>query len=254
MKELLARLALALLVIGSLAAGAWWLIERGGGPVAEPERDGGVPSEQPIDAARSAMTEGQARSELQRIGEVSQRLMPEGYQGVFLGMSLPDLRAERRRIQRESEARPDGQQLWAEDDPSGARVIYLVSPRGLLTQVQFMSRLDGTEGLAPHFAALNQRYGRPTGIWDCPESADTSPLRRFTWRREGASVMEAVLIHGQSVSLTLIVSPTEDVGAALQRARCEPVRTPEQLQRFPVAGELRGARTNFVREVPRDAG
>jgi hypothetical protein len=253
-KELLVRLALALVVIGSLTAGAWWLVERGAGPAPDANRDGGVGSQVPADASPAAMTEGQARSELQRIGEVSQRLMPEGYEQVFLGMSLQDLRAERRRIQRENEARPDGQQLWAEDDPSGARVVYLVSTRGLLTQVQFMSRIDGTDGLAPHFAALNQRYGRPTGIWDCPESADSSPVRRFTWRREGASVMEAVLIHGQSVSLTLIVSPTEDVGAALQRARCEPVRTPEQLQRFPVAGELRGARTNFVREVLRDAG
>jgi hypothetical protein len=261
-KELVVRLAVATAVIGAMTTGAWWVINRPDTPASATVADAGTGASTGTeatgnsdgDAGRPRLSENQARSALQQIGEVSQRLMPDGYTNIFLGMPLPDLRAERRRIQRETEARADGQQVWAEDDPNGARVVYLVSQHGLLTQVQFMSRIEGTEGLAPHFAALQQKYGRPTGIWDCPETAESSPMRRFTWRREGASMMEAVLIHGQSVSITLVVTPTEDVATALQRSRCAPVQSAEQLERFPVAGELRGERTNFIREIRPDAG
>jgi hypothetical protein len=67
-------------------------------------------------------------------------------------------------------------------------------------------------------------------------------------------MMEAVLIYGQTVSITLVVAPTEDIGAALQRSRCAPVQNAQQLAAFPVARELRGERSTFLREVHRDGG
>ncbi|MBL8677777.1 MAG: hypothetical protein JNK05_01325 [Myxococcales bacterium] len=263
MKDLLTRLAGALVVIGAALGLGWWLLNRADGPSAGTTRDAGAPtqsrepvangSNEPRDAGRRSMSGVSAAAELQRIGEQSQRLMPEGYRDIYVGMPLADLRRVRRTIQR-SRATAAGGSLWEEDDPNGARVVYVVSEGNLVTQVQFMSRLDDPNGLGPHFAALQQTYGRPTGIWDCPETQEAPPLRRFTWRREGASLMEAVLIHGNTVSITLVVSPTEDIGAALQYSRCAPVQNADQLARFPVAGELRGERSTFVRELQRDAG
>jgi len=260
MKELFVRLGGALAIIGALTGGTWWLINggdsRSGASAAsdagaavpaqtEPERDAGS-----IRPRVSGLT---AAATLQQIGEASQRLLPEGYNGVFIGMRLSDLRAVRRSIQRSQQARAQGQ-IWEEDDSSGARVLYLLSQSELLEQVQFMSRLEGPSELAPHFTALQQRYGAPTGVWDCPETDEAPPLRRFTWRREGASMMEAVLIYGNTVSLTLVIAPTEDIGAALQRSRCAPVQSAQQLAAFPVARELRGERSTFIRELPRDGG
>ncbi len=255
MKQLAARLVIALALIGALTLGAWWLFSAGDTAIVAARSDAGAsPDEQPADAsARPRMSGVSAAAALQQIGEMSQRLLPEGYQGVFLGMRLSDLRAARRAMQRSNQRRPSGE-VWEEDDASGARVVYLISEHGLLSQVQFMSRLERTDELAPHFTALQQRYGTPTGIWDCPETEEAPTLRRFTWRREGASMMEAVLIYGQTISITLVVAPTEDIGAALQRSRCTAVQNPQQLAAFPVARELRGERSTFIREVNRDGG
>lgn len=263
MKELIVRLGGAMITIAVLAGMTWWLIDGSDTrSSAETTRDASVrtevastPAETERDAGASAhrVHAQSAAATLQRIGEVSQRLLPEGYEGIFIGMRLSDLRAVRRSVQRSPQARAHGQ-LWEEDDPSGARVLYLFSQSELLEQVQFMSRLEGTGELAPHFMALQQRYGPPTGVWDCPETDEAPPMRRFTWRRDGASLMEAVLIYQQSVSITLVIAATEDIGAALQRSRCTPVRSVQQLEAFPVARTLRGERSTFIREVARDGG
>jgi hypothetical protein len=257
-KELVVRLGAAIVVIGAMTAGVWLAINASDPPASsadastsassaanETERDAGV--------APRRMSGNAAAAAMQQIGEASQRLLPEGYNGIFIGMSLRDLRQVRRAIQRSNQPRPNGQ-VWEEDDASGARVVYVLSSNELLEQVQFMSRLDNPDELGPHFSALQQRYGTPTGIWDCPETEEAPTLRRFTWRREGASMMEAVLIYGQTVSITLVVAPTEDIGAALQRSRCAPVQNAQQLAAFPVALELRGERSTFLREVHRDGG
>jgi hypothetical protein len=245
------NLALALLVIAALV-GALVLVasrtERGAsggeGTAAGPgERDGGE------GAARRAL------GALQQIAEMSQQLMPPGYERVYVSMPLDELRRARPAVHRDTSApaRPDGLEVWEEDDPSGARVIYLVSARArLVTQVQFASRLGDPQEVRGHFDAMQGRYGQPTGIWDCPETPEASPMRRFTWRREGASVMEAVLIYGSTVALTLVVAPNDDIARALSRSQCKPVRSPEALRNFPVADVLRGEQTPFLREVPRD--
>lgn len=257
MKDLIVRLGGALIVIGALTAGAWWLIDGSASTTGSANADAGAgaPREAQGDAGatRPRVSGLTAAATLQQIGEASQRLLPEDYNGIFVGMRLSELRTVRRGMQRSQQARAQGQ-LWEEDDSSGARVLYLISQSELLEQVQFMSRLEGTSELAPHFTALQQRYGAPTGVWDCPETDEAPPLRRFTWRREGASMMEAVLIYGNTVSLTLVVAATEDVGAALQRSRCAPVQSAQQLAAFPVARELRGERSTFIRELHRDGG
>jgi hypothetical protein len=263
MKELATRLIGALVIIGVVMGAGWWLISRADGPSSPDTADAGAHTQssygtgtgggEPPDSGRPRMSGVSAAVELQRIGEQSQQLMPEGYRDIYIGMSLRDLRAARRAVQRGRQTASGGS-LWEEDDANGARIVYVLSPSDLITQVQFMSRLDDPDALGPHFAALQHNYGRPTGIWDCPETEEAPPIRRFTWRREGASLMEAVLIHGNTVSITLIVSPTEDVAAALQRSRCTIVQNAEQLARFPVAGTLRGERSTFIREVQRDAG
>lgn len=191
---------------------------------------------------------------LRLIAESSQRLMPPGYENVYLSMPLEALRRVRPRVHRDTSApAPDnGREVWEEDDPSGARVIYLIGSRSrLLDQVQFASRVDSAEELRAHFDAMQDRYGTPTGIWDCPETPESSPMRRFTWRRQGASVMEAVLIYQENIALTLVVAPNEDIARALQRSQCQPVRGREAIANFPVARELRGQQTPFIREVPR---
>ncbi|MDP3275392.1 MAG: hypothetical protein Q8Q09_09375 [Deltaproteobacteria bacterium] len=264
MKALLTRLLVATLLISVVTALAWKLLmiesssATSGGSAASSESDAGTPSASSQASTSRPATSTQAAAALQQMGEVSQRLMPEGFESLFIGMTLDALRQARTRVRHDTRGeRADGLQIWDEDDPSGARVVYLVTTSNLLAQVQFLSRLESTEELGPHFAALQHRYGSPTGIWDCPESADSSPLRRFTWRREGASVMEAVMIYNQRVALTLVISPTDDVGAALRRSQCTPVQSPEQIARFPVVGELRGERSTFLRELPpraRDAG
>lgn len=181
----------------------------------------------------------------------SARLMPPGFAGLRLGMSAVDLRRTRPNAHLDPRARTDGRALWEESDESGARVLYLLSTATqTVVQVQFASRLESQAGLATHLSALRDRYGTPTGVWDCPETEEAPPLRRFTWRSQGASLMEAILLYQNTVSLTLVIGTNADLGDALTRSRCQPVRTPEQLERFPVASALRGQRTPYTSMAP----
>jgi hypothetical protein len=197
-----------------------------------------------------------AAAELRSIADASRSLMPEGYEGVYLSMPVAELHSTRPQARRNPEMRRrDGLEVWEEDDASGARVMYLVAIGAQrLAQVQFASQLTSTDQLRPHFEAMSHRYGRATGMWDCPETDEAPPLRRFTWRREGASVMEAVLIYGRSIGLTLIVAGNGDIGGALGRSRCHPVARGDE-ERFPVAQQLRGEQRPLLRMLPpRDGG
>ncbi len=252
------RVLVALLVTAALLGALVWVVRKTSG---ERRSDSTLAADNAGargDGSPSRATQRtQAMQQLAQIAETSHGLMPEGFDRLYVSMPLDSLQRIRTSVRQEHGAlaqRDDTQQVWAEDDPGGARVIYLVAPRSqLVTQVQFMSRLQHTEELGPHFRALQDRYGQPTGVWDCPETPTTSPMRRFTWRREGSSLMEAVLIYGSTIAITLIIAATEDIGAALRRGGCQPVQGNEALARFPVARELRGTQETFVRELHRDA-
>lgn len=185
-----------------------------------------------------------ARAMIERIAAGSQALMPEGFENVHVGMGVGALREARPQVRL---GRPTGRsEVWEETTPAGARVVYLAATSvGVVTQVQFLSRLDSLAELLPHFQALRRRYGEPTGFWDCPEQPDASPIRRITWRREGASVMEAMLVYSGGVAVTLVITATGDIPAALARSRCTPI-TPETLSQWPIATELRGERIPFT--------
>lgn len=254
------NLAMAL-ALSAVLGGMLWIVWRNSASTGNEGASGdhgGENSARRGSTAPSAQQRARAIEQLGQIAETSHGLMPEGYEALYISMPFDHLQRLRPNIRRERGAlgqRDDGQEVWAEDDPGGARVVYLVSAGGqLLTQVQFMSRLDRAEELDPHFRALQQRYGQPTGVWNCPETPTASPMRRFTWRREGASLMEAILIHGSSIAVTLVVAATGDVGAAVQRAQCQPARNAQEIANFPVAQQLRGTQETFVRELHRDGG
>lgn len=221
---------LAIACIAALVGGvAWWSAR---------------PEPAPPPRPREEVARAQARDALQAIAEDSARLMPGEFRGVWIGMDREALLRARRG------ARPvtrGGVSAFEEDTPDGAQVIWRMSPTAaVLTQAQFLSRLDNADQMLPHFAAMRARYGEPTGFWDCPESPDVAPIRRITWRGEHATVMEAVLVYRGGVSLTLVVAATDDVARALRRSACHPV-TRETAAAWPVARELRGEQIPIVR-------
>jgi hypothetical protein len=245
----LRNLAIAVVVIAAVMGVIALLVYRSASAPARTDRVA-------VESTAPGTSPQRATDELRRIGEASRALMPEGYEGVYLTMPLAELQRTRPQARRNPDLRrDDGLEVWEEDDVSGARVMYLVSAGvGRLAQVQFASRLGAVEELRPHFEAMAHRYGRPTGMWDCPETDEAPPVRRITWRREAASVMEAVLIYGRSIGLTLIVAGNGDIGNALNRSRCHPVERGQE-DRFPVAQRLRGEQRPFLRMLPvRDGG
>jgi hypothetical protein len=76
-----------------------------------------------------------------------------------------------------------------------------------------------------------ETYGRPTGVWTCPDRA--VPTRRFTWRRSLTAIMDVFLVYDGRVSITLYIAPAETIGASLQRARCAPVQDRDDAAAFP---------------------
>ena len=98
-----------------------------------------------------------------------------------------------------------------------------------------LSLLPGTEAIAPHLTAMNEQYGRPTGIWDCPDTGGV-PTRRFTWRHSETTIADVFLIYRGRVSVTLYIAPSSTIGASLQRAQCRPA-APDAIATFPVTTE-----------------
>lgn len=238
----------AVLAAGVLAVALVVLaLVRGEGAVHELGRDRSVEATAARADAGTATTVDRvdrARALIAQIQEASHALMPEGFGQVYVGMGIGELREARPRVRL---GRPSGRsEVWEETTEEGARVVYLSATSvGVVTQVQFLSRLDTIDALLPHFQALRRRYGEPTGFWDCPEQPEASPVRRITWRREGASVMEAMLVHPGGVSVTLVITATGDIPVALARSHCVPV-TRETLGQWPIATELRGERIPFT--------
>jgi len=178
------------------------------------------------------------REQLLELREESRALMPTLLDGVALGTSLEEVRALRGAAMIPDD-RPaeEGIQQWHERLSNGGEVMYGFEERlGLLLQVQVLSLLPDVNAIAPHLRAMNEAYGSPTGIWDCPRTGDV-PTRRFTWRRAETAVSDIFLIVGERVSLTLYITTSDRTAHSLARAGCTPI-TPDALDVFPVADHV----------------
>lgn len=213
-----------------------------------------------LDASREAQaeTEHQAREREQEaveahlreeLSEESTELLHDVLPGVALGASLDAVRAARApgTIAASTSHADPGFELYEEQMPNGAEVVYGFDEGShQLARVQVLSMLPTLEGLAPHLTAMHERYGAPSGIWDCADAGGIS-TRRFTWRRSHVGLADIVLLYGTRISLTLYVTSNEQMSASLRRAGCAPMApdaieqfpttTPEQIQRAQEANE-----------------
>jgi hypothetical protein len=191
--------------------------------------------------AREARQEARLRQDEERVLrliEESRLRMPDIIEGVALGMTLGEIRSARApRITpaRGASSAQQGELLMYEERlPNGGQVMYgFDRPSQRLVQVQLLSLLPTPEAVAPHLAAMTERYGTPDGIWDCPTTGGV-PTRRFTWRGSQVTVSDVFLIYGERVSVTLYIATTEQIGRSLRMASCRPVPA-ERIGEFPVA-------------------
>ncbi len=190
------------------------------------------------EAASELRREARAARPEEHVGQLiaeSRPLMPSVVEGVALGMPLSEVRTARgARMTLDVASREHPLLIYEELLGNGGRAIYGFTRRGeILVQVQILSLLPTVDAIAPHLAAMNEQYGRPTGIWDCPTTGGV-PTRRFTWRGSHVTVSDVFLLYGERVSLTLYIATTEQIGLSLQMASCTPV-TADRLDAFPVA-------------------
>jgi len=188
--------------------------------------------------ARAEQHERERDERWQRLSEESAALMPQMLEGLELGMSLDAARRARPRMAPKTiDANPNepGLVMYEERFPNGARGVYAFERDSQrLQRIQVLSQLPNGEAIAPHLQAMNEQYGTPTGVWDCPRTGSV-PTRRFTWRHGQTTISDVFLVYGGQVSVTLYVAPTAVIGRSLRMAQCHPVRDRGQLGRFPVA-------------------
>jgi hypothetical protein len=185
---------------------------------------------------RQAARHAEEAAALAELREESAEAMPEMLAGVALGQSVDEVRRARPGgALSPSTSRSDpGLSLFEEHLPNGAEIMYgFDADDGTLVQVQVLSLLPTLEGLTPHLAAMNERYGSPTGIWDCPLTGNL-PTRRFTWRRSHTTIADVMLIYGERISLTLYIATSDAMGLSLRRSHCVPTPA-DQLDQFPTA-------------------
>jgi len=167
------------------------------------------------------------------VQEESKEKMPPMLEGLGLGMTLDEVRHLRPQSQPHPTAREPGKLFLGERLRNGAEVVYGFEARSRrLLQIQIMSRMP-VEGVGPHLAAMNEEYGRPTGIWDCPQTGGV-PTRRFTWRGSEVALADIFLVHPGGVSVTLYIAATETIGLSLRRSACHPVEG-DAIGTFPTA-------------------
>ena len=220
-----ARAVGVLVALAVLGAGgwAWWRAGRAEDARADARR-----------ARRLAERGERLERRRARLTEESRRLMPRLLDGVALGQSVAEVRRARPRAHRTRQGAEPGLLVFEERFPNGARGVYFFHrASGRLERVQVLSLLPNVAAIAPHLAAMNDRYGRPTGYWDCPMTGNVPP-RRFTWRGGRATVSDVFLVHPGGVPVTLYVTSNEETLRSLRRSRCRPV-APEDADRFPVA-------------------
>lgn len=169
-----------------------------------------------------------------RLEEESRSLIPPALDGVALGITDDELRARRPSASASRTAGDRDKVYYEENLPNGAQILYGVDRHARrLMQIQILSLLPSTEAISPHLTSMNDTYGSPTGVWDCPDTEGV-PTRRFTWRRSLSTVMDVFLVFRGRVSLTLYIAPNEFIGASLARSHCHPT-PPAEFGAFPVA-------------------
>jgi len=182
--------------------------------------------------------DGERAEAWQALERESRELMPELLDGLALGMPIERVQQLRPRAQRNaataSNPQTPGLTFLEEDLRGGARAVYgfEVDSRRL-QRVQILSLLPTQDAIAPHLAAMNERYGSPTGIWTCPNTGGV-PTRRFTWRHGRTTISDIFLVYGGRVSQTLYIAPSGVALVSLRRAGCRPVQNREEAQTFPV--------------------
>lgn len=166
----------------------------------------------------------------------SRTLLTEVLPGVVLGADLASVRAARPAdaLTPSTSHTDPGLDLYEEALTNGAQVMYAFDESsGELVRIQILSMLDTTDDLVPHLAAMNERYGAPTGIWDCRDEGGIA-TRRFTWRRAHVGLADIVLVVGTRVSVTLYVTSNAQMASSIRRAGCRPME-PGSLESFPTS-------------------
>lgn len=187
--------------------------------------------------AEQEETERQRDEQWGRIQEESSGLIPSALEGVRLGQTLEEVRRARTGVSQEpieqQGLNEPGMVMHEEELANGARVVYAFERNsGHLQRLQMLSLLPSTEAIAPHLAAMNDQYGTPTGIYDCPNTGGV-PTRRFTWRHGETTVSDVFLVYGGRVSVTLYIAPNAIILRSLRMAGCRPVGA-DQIGQFPV--------------------
>ncbi len=203
------------------------------------------------EAARQATRDKRIGDWFATLEKESASLMPSMLAGVKLGMTGPELRRARRHVT-PSNAHEDGKLFLEERFPNGAQALYgfdQTSKR--LLQVQVLSMLPSPAAIGPQLTAMNDQYGTPTGVWDCPDTQGV-PTRRFTWRHDVTAVADVFLVHPGGVSVTFYLAPSGVIGQSLQRSSCHPVDQ-KDLARFPVASAQQ-IRASLPKDAAHQAG
>lgn len=213
----------AVVVIALAAAGAAW--------IAWSDAEAARAAEE-----RVARREREQAERLERQREESMALMPPPLRGVALGMDLEEVRAVGHHLERSSSRPPAGLNLemYEERLENGAQMMFGFSEStGHLQQVQVMSILPRLDAISLHLSAMNEQYGTPSGVWDCPDTQGL-PTRRFTWRHSQTAIADVFLVYNGRASLTLYLATPEIIGRSLRMSQCAPVPR-ERLDQFPTA-------------------
>ena len=173
----------------------------------------------------------------ERQREESQSLMPEPVANLSLGMTVEEVRAAGHDIHPPQGRQADERmhlRLFEERLANGAQIMFGFSDStGNLMQIQLMSLLPQLDAIPVHLSAMNERYGTPSGIWDCPDTEGV-PTRRFTWRHAHTAIADVFLVYNNRASLTLYIATPETIQRSLQMSQCTPVPR-ERLDNFPTA-------------------
>lgn len=187
--------------------------------------------------ARRREREAEEQEQWGRVADESDALVPPMLEGIQLGMSIDRARRARPAMEPNVVQRdPDEPDLvhYEERFENGARAVYVFEQDpDRLQRIQVLSMLPSGDAIAPHLMAMNEQYGTPTGVWDCPQTGGV-PTRRFTWRHGQVTVVDIFLVYGGRVSQTLYIAPTPVIGRSLVRSRCHPVPA-DQIATFPAA-------------------